>query len=103
MANTDFGPCCYCGCRGTSVRNLLMHSFEGPPGFQGWSCLVCGQPPRGALSIMCDSCMAQKLFPKFIMGGKYAPDGVRIPLDSYRRIPFDHDMSKHPDEQEQQQ
>lgn len=101
MNPIDFGPCCYCEARGPTVRNLFMHSFEAPPGFQGWGCLRCNQPMRGALSIICDGCMDENRFPKFILGGKYSGDGVRIPLDSYLQIPFGHDMSKHPEEQEQ--
>lgn len=100
MARTDYGPCCYCG--GTeNVRNILMLPFEAPSGFHGWACLQCHRPPRGASALLCDQCIVDdRVEPKFICGGKYIEDGVRVPLEGYTRIPFHHDMSLHPEEQQ---
>lgn len=90
------GPCC--SCEGTTnVRNILMMPFEAPPDAHGWGCLECGLPMRGAVAIVCDACLDANRSPRFIAGGKYAQEGVRVPLEGFERRPFDHDLSKHPE------
>lgn len=93
------GPCCVCGVESEAVRNLLCLDFEAPAGFVGWGCVQCGAPSRGATSIVCDQCLEANADPKFILGGRFAADGVRVSLEGYERKPFGHDMRKHPEAQ----
>ena len=102
----DLGPCCVCGKRQDgSVRTLVCLSFEAPKGFIGWGCVVCGIPSRGAMAIACDECCekhGQELPGAlvFICAGAFSAQGLRYPLEGFERIPFDHDMNKHPAELE---
>lgn len=94
---SECGACCACGQESESVRNLLCFDFEAPPGFQGWGCLQCGAPSRGAMAVVCDLCLEANAQPKFLMGGKYAADGIRVPFEGFEQRPFGHDMTKHPE------
>jgi hypothetical protein len=102
----DLGPCFVCGkTQDGSVRTLVCLSFEAPAGFVGWGCVVCGLPSRGAMAIACDACCdrhGQELPAelKFICTGAFSTEGKRTPLDGFARIPFDHDLNKHPAELE---
>lgn len=97
----NLGPCCICECATPPPRNLLQMDFEGPPGAIGWGCVVCHLPPRGAVAVICDNCIlalpmaqaAERL--KFLCGGTYATERVRVPLAGFSRIPFTHDMALH--------
>jgi hypothetical protein len=101
MSDTDDerknGPCCACGAENDTVRNIMMMTFEAPDGFHGWACLQCGKPARGAIAIICDTCLDSNAEPRFIVGGKYLADCVRVPLEGYDRRHFDHDLTKHPE------
>jgi hypothetical protein len=93
--------CCVCDHRGRSVRNLVFMNFEAPPGFVGWACVVCGLPPRGALAVICDQCAEAQVGMhsiRYILGGRYSFDDVRVPLEGFKFVPFVHDLSKHPEE-----
>lgn len=95
-----FGPCCVCERTGPTVRVLVMLDFEAPPGFHGWSCLLCGLEDRGALAVVCDACAdCMDVLPKlrFIAGGHYLEDRVRVPLAGFERRPFDHVLARHPE------
>lgn len=99
----DLGPCCCCGkAQDGTVRNLLMLDFEAPEGTVGWGCVVCHAPMRGANAIVCDDCidrhgrdLTQHL--RFIQGGHYPADKVRVPLEGFERIDFGHDLDFHPE------
>lgn len=96
----DFGACCACGTAGEHcARNITTLNFEAPPGFAGWGCVQCGKPSRGAIAVLCDSCAAKNAAPRFIAGGKFLTDKIRVPLDSYPRVPFGHDDRLHPEAQ----
>jgi hypothetical protein len=100
----DLGPCCVCErAQDGTVRTLVMLDFEAPSGVVGWGCLQCGLPMRGATAIVCDACCVLHLADlhahiKFILGGKYPADRVRVSLDGYEREPFDHRLESHIDE-----
>ena len=95
------GPCCVCGrAQDPSVRTIVMLDFRAPPGFIGWGCVVCDLPAIGATAIVCDVCVdayedevPERL--KWIQGGQYATQGIRVPLDGFPREPHGHDLSKH--------
>lgn len=93
--STDLGPCC--ACESTPARTICCLDFEGPEGTEGWGCVVCGLPARGAVAVMCESCIEQGVEPRFIVGGRYAADKVRVPLEGYERRPFDHRLERHPE------
>jgi hypothetical protein len=93
---TKVGPCCGCGVI-EGARNLVMYDFVAPGGFTGWGCVVCDLPPHGAIAVLCDRCAENGVEPKFICGGKYAAEGVRVSLDGYERKPFHHNTDKHPE------
>lgn len=100
----DLGPCCCCGrTQDGTVRNFLMLPFEAPAGHCGWGCVVCHLPMRGATAIVCDDCTAKygsedlidRL--KFIHGGAYAAQKIRVPLAGFERFPFGHCRELHPE------
>lgn len=95
------GPCCGCGAPDVPRANLVMYDFVAPEGFNGWACVLCDLPPHGAIAILCDTCVEGQVEPRFICGGTYATEGVRVSLDGYERKPFHHDTSKHPELQYQ--
>lgn len=87
------GPCCACGKNDRTVCNVVFLEFEAPVGFVGWGCFVCGLPPRGAVAVLCDACVATDAEPNFMCGGKYIGDRVRVEIATRR--PFVHDAVKH--------
>jgi hypothetical protein len=98
MVRTAFGkrrigPCCACGKDDRTVSNIVFFDFEGPAGFEGWGCVVCSLPPRGAVAVLCDSCRHLNAQPRFFCGGKYIGDRVRVEIAT--RTPFAHDAVKH--------
>lgn len=93
-AELDLGPCCACGCEGAH-RNIICLPFEGPPGFSGWGCFVCKLECRGAMAILCDACVESHATLRFIAGGRYTTERVRVPLETFEQKPFNHDNVKH--------
>jgi len=53
--------------------------------------------------VVCDACVEQykdvdlREHLKWIAGGRYAAQGIRVPLEGFERVPHDHDLSKHPE------
>jgi hypothetical protein len=92
----NLGPCCACG--GSSmVRNILMLHFEGAVPGKGWGCFQCGLPMNGASAVVCDSCLESGAEIMEIFYGLPADGGrMRMPPEG-SRVPFDHDVSKHPE------
>lgn len=96
----DFGTCCACEtATENTVRNLATLDFEAPNGFAGWGCVQCAKPSRGAIAVLCDDCVDKKAEPRFIAGGSFLTDKVRVPLDGYARVPFAHEDRLHPEAQ----
>lgn len=89
--------CCACEKQDASVCNVVCMPFKGPIGFAGWGCFVCDLEPNGAVAILCNDCINAGAEPRFIAGGKFASDGVLVPLEGFERKPFDHNWSKHPE------
>lgn len=92
--------CCKCERSDVPVRTIVQFQFEAPEGFQGWGCVQCGAPSRGAVAVVCDGCadtMKSGEEVRFICGGKYMGDDVLVPLQGYERRPFGCDLSKHPE------
>ncbi|MBW4556396.1 MAG: hypothetical protein KME59_10730 [Trichormus sp. ATA11-4-KO1] len=54
----DLGTCCSCGCTGETVRNIITLEKKAPVPGTGWGCLVCGLPSDGAITVVCDDCLA---------------------------------------------
>jgi hypothetical protein len=102
---SDLGPCCICErAQDGTVRTLVMLEFEGPPGHVGWCCVQCHLPARGATAIVCDDCIEThgNRIPnqiRFIMGGTYAAERVRVALEGFTRKAFDHNPDLHPERQ----
>lgn len=93
-----FGPCCCC--EGDVARNpaLMMLEFQGPGGFTGWGCLVCGLPPRGAIAVLCQACMRAQRLPQFVAAGRNVGDNLRVRLDEkFTQVPFTHRLEMHPE------
>jgi hypothetical protein len=99
----DLGPCCCCGkAQDGTVRTLVMLPFEAPRGTVGWGCVQCHAPMRGANAIVCDECIDQHggdlpRWLKWIQGGEYPKDKIRVPLNGFERVPFDHNLELHPE------
>lgn len=92
----DLGPCCACGKTGPSVRNIYAYSLLAPEPGKGWGCLVCGLPPDGALAVVCEECHNSNAEVVDVCRG-YPGDGDRVPKKSLSKVPFEHDMSRHPE------
>jgi hypothetical protein len=85
------GPCCNCGSE-ADVAHIVMLPRRGPvPGF-GWGCAACGLPPDGAIAVLCDHCIGQKV--AFVCEG-YPHAGKRAPVACLSEDVFDHDMRLH--------
>lgn len=111
----EYGPCCGCGERlwkyadaepGGPTITLMMLPFLAPVPGTGWGCFVCGLASDGACAVLCDNCagraytMAEPLdVIKWVPIG-YAKEGERLPIEQFARIPFGHDISRHPELQE---
>jgi len=95
----DLGACCVCGAEGDTVRNIVMLNFQAPIGGEGWACMVCGLPPNGALAVVCDACAETKTIPddlRYVVSG-LAGNKERAAIDTIEQIPFEHDLSRHPE------
>lgn len=92
----ECGDCCACGDNDGTVRNLLLLDYEAPSSFEGaWGCFICDLPQRGAIAVVCDDCLTVDQPLRWICGGQYVRDGVRIQLDDYVKRPFKHVESFH--------
>lgn len=95
-----FGTCCICQSP-RRVRNLIMLHRRGPVPGTGWGCFTCGLPSDGAIAVICDQCFdaggdIEKRLTEVVYG--YPADRKRIPFSELAPEPFDHDLTKHPDE-----
>jgi hypothetical protein len=74
-----------------------MLDQEAPLPGSGWGCVVCDLPPNGAMVVLCDECLRDNALPHFVV---YGPIGhkQRMPIDELKRVPFVHDLSRHPNE-----
>lgn len=93
-SETSLGPCCMCG--GDNAVNIIMlHKLCPTPG-RGWGCVQCGLPSDGAVSVLCEGCLANNQTSlKFACRGYPALDG-RVPFGDLQGE-FDHDLSMHPE------
>lgn len=101
--DTKLGKCCICEIENESVRNVMTLHKEIPPEEKngGWGCFVCDRPARGAVAVLCDDCLDntmgdQPVEIKFACLG-YPGENRRIEIEKLT-VDFDHDMSKHPEE-----
>jgi hypothetical protein len=107
----DLGPCCACGrisgehmrsegnylvVETVEVRNIGMLSFRAPVAGKGWGCFQCGLPLDGAMVVVCDQCAENNAPYKWLIYGQPS-DKKRIDFAGFEQVPFDHDMSKHPE------
>lgn len=93
-----FGPCCCCEAEIRHNPGLMMLGFEGPPGWTGWGCMVCGLPSRGAIAVLCQACVKAQRVPSFIAAGRNVGDNLRLRLDGkFVQVPFTHRLAQHPE------
>lgn len=95
QTKSNFGDCCACGENTPSVRNIICHDLKGVSPGSGWGCVVCGLPPDGAVSVICDSCADRKNEIKFVCVGYPARNERLLVADC--REPFAHDLRFHPE------
>lgn len=92
--------CGSCGEVKTTVRNMLCLPMRAPTPGKGWGCVVCGLPADGALTLLCDDCIALDDPPiHFVIDGP-AFGGQFITHRRVDAVPFTHDLRKHPPEEE---
>jgi len=95
------GKCCICEQENESVRNLITLHKKSLDEKGGWGCFTCGLPSRGAVAVLCDDCLDKTTGDKAVeikfacLG--YPGENRRIEMDKLTEE-FDHDMSKHPEE-----
>src|SRR5215204_6029544 len=101
--NLSLGKCCLCEVENESVRNIMTLHKKIPDDVKngGWGCFVCGLEPRGAVAVLCDGCLNKtiddsKTEIKFACLG-YPGENRRIEMEKLTED-FDHDMTKHPEE-----
>jgi hypothetical protein len=75
---------------------MLMLAKRAPIPGRGWSCLVCGLPADGAVSVLCDACLDPEVSKggaplKYACRGYPAHDG-RVPIEALSE-PFEHDRA----------
>lgn len=98
----SLGKCCICEAENRSVRNLITLHKRIPEGEKGgWGCFTCGLPARGAVAVLCDDCLDKTMADesieiKFACLGDPG-ENRRIEINELTED-FDHDMSKHPEE-----
>ena len=96
------GMCCICLMEHPTVRNVIMLDKRAiREGTGCWGCFQCGLPMAGAIAVLCDDCLAeyQEDRVKIALACVGAPkDNQRVPLSTLTE-PFEHDMSKHVDEE----
>lgn len=94
------GRCCICETT-RDVVNIITLDVKIPDGERqgGWGCFVCGLEARGAVAVLCDGCA-----PTWKAGTpiKFACLGYpgadrRIEIEKLTE-PYQHDISKHPEE-----
>jgi hypothetical protein len=104
MSGVNLGGCCMCS--GPGARNILMLHRRAPVAGHGWGCAQCGLPPDGAAAVLCDECLdlyAEKPdLLEFCCRGYPAIDG-RIAIADLPPGDFDHDMSKHEQDERDRQ
>lgn len=102
MEDTKLGKCCCCEQENDSVSNLITLEKKTLDTKGGWGCFVCGLPSMGAVAVLCDDCLEKwmnKQFEiKFACLG-YPGENRRIELVELTEV-FEHDMTKHPEENE---
>ncbi len=97
----DLGPCCCCE-TDENVHNIIMLKKKAPIAGKGWGCIQCGLPMDGATVVLCDFCFwtyrarGEDIL-KYVCRGYPASDG-RVAIQTLSDEPFDHDLTKHPDE-----
>lgn len=92
----DFGRCCSCGGR-DQVNNIVCHSKRAPVPGTGWGCVVCGLDMDGAISVVCDRCVAQQSTINEVCQG-FPTSGKRLPLESLSSEVFEHHCELHEEE-----
>lgn len=97
----SLGKCCICEIENADVRNLITLHKKSPEEKGGWGCVVCDLPARGAVAVLCDNCLDvtmndQNVGIKLACLG-YPGENRRIEVEQLTED-FDHDMSKHPEE-----
>ncbi len=81
-------PCCACGGKNGTQMVLIEKKCKIPG--HGWGCFTCGLPPDGAVAIVCDECMKNKVPPKLAFRGY--PDEGLILVDELKEE-FKHDVN----------
>ena len=89
----DLGACCACGRSDILVRNIVMLDQRAPVPGTGWGCLLCDLTPDGALSVLCDDCIAQNNQPVFAVFG-FLADHRRIPVSDLQGT-HQHNAARH--------
>lgn len=88
-----FGPCCACERENATILYCLP--FEAPEGQNGWGCVLCDLPPRGAIAVLCEACAIADATPLFVTAGSDITEHKRIAIDELAQTPFNHDEGKH--------
>jgi hypothetical protein len=93
----DVGACCACERTAPDVyvRNIVMLPQLAPEPGTGWGCAVCGLPPDGAITVVCDDCLEAERPYRWAVSG-YPKEGRRVPIWSLtgkheHRMEYHHD------------
>lgn len=89
----DLGSCCACGEEGPSVRNVIALQLKASVPGTGWGCFVCDLPADGAVTVVCDRCIADQREPVYACDGHpAAKKRIRISelVGSHKHDPATH-------------
>lgn len=89
----DLGACCACGKQDETVRNLIMLPEKAPVEGTGWGCSVCGLASDGAMAVICDRCLLNKVEIRWAING-YATGCERIERGQLVGL-HEHDQALH--------
>lgn len=105
MENLKLGKCCACEREDETVRNAITLDKKTLEEKGGWGCFVCDLPAMGAVAVACDECLdkfaAGQIKLKFACLG-YPGENRRIEIEKLTEV-FQHDLSKHQEEDKQAQ
>lgn len=101
LSSENLRPCCSCG-KDVPCPNLVNMDRKAPVPGTGWGCLQCGLPADGAMAVVCERCFLRHKKPIAVVFG-YITSRERRAIEELEPGVFEHDLTKHPEEDKDDQ